>query len=102
MVSNNPQPSQFGRSLEYPMFEKMAPHMPFPGNIILSNLWLFGPVISRVAGFSNMINAFVRTTTAITIVKAGYKNNVIPVEAHGNLPYLLFKSNFSLRFLKEC
>ena len=70
------------------MFEKMAPHMSFPGNIILSNLWLFGPVISRVASLSNMINAFVRTTTAITIVKAGYKNNVIPVEAHGMLLYL--------------
>lgn len=82
-ITDNPQPNQFGRSLEYPMFEKIAPHIPFPGNVILSNLWFFGPVVSRLAKYSNILNAFVRTTTAITVVKAGYKDNVIPVSSSG-------------------
>jgi len=37
--------------------------------------------VSRALALDNMMNALVRTTTAITIVKSGYKNNVIPAKA---------------------
>lgn len=85
VIANNPQPNQFGKSLEYNTIEAFAPYVPFPVNVILSNLWLSGPVVSRLASMSNIINAMLRTTTAITIVKAGYKENVIPVVANAVL-----------------
>ena len=44
------------------------------------NPW-FSPIVSRLASMDNMMNAFMRTTTAITIVDAGFKNNVIPTTA---------------------
>ena len=81
-IATNPQPNQFGKSLEYNTIEAFAPHVPFPVNVILSNLWLTGPLVSRLGSrFSNVINSMVRTTTAITVVNAGYKENVIPIAA---------------------
>ena len=41
----------------------------------------FSPIVSRLASMDNMMNAFMRTTTAISIVDAGFKNNVIPTTA---------------------
>ena len=72
-VSNNPQPNMFGKSVEYSLFEALTPYLPFPANILTANLWLFSPIVSRLASLDNKMNSLVRTTTAITIVEAGYK-----------------------------
>ena len=80
-VATNPQPNLFGKSIEYYTFEGLTPYLPFPANVITANLWLFSPIVSRLASMDNMMNAFMRTTTAITIVDAGFKNNVIPTTA---------------------
>ena len=82
-IATNPQPNQFGKSLEVNFIEAFAPFVPFPFNTILSNLWLTGPIISRIGSYDNILNAMFRTTTAITVVDAGYKDNVIPVTASG-------------------
>ena len=88
-IAANPQPNQFGKSLEYNTMEAFAPHVPFPFNVILSNLWLTGPLVSRIGSYDNIVNALLRTTTAITVVDAGYKNNVIPVTANGEYSYFI-------------
>merc|ERR1712227_1064869 len=71
----------FGKSVEYSLFEALTPYLPFPANILTANLWLFSPIVSRLASLDNKMNSLVRTTTAITIVEAGYKSNVIPTTA---------------------
>ena len=68
------------------MFDTLA-----PGGRILPrgvvNLWLFGPVVQKqLEGAST--NAMLRTTTALTIINAGNKENVLPGRAEaGEFPY---------------
>jgi len=58
-----------------------GPEMPFLPRIIFANQWLFKPVIINIYEGSNAGNAAIRTTTAPTIISAGYKDNVIPAKA---------------------
>jgi len=59
----------------------LAPELPFPARIVLSNRWLFGPALRY--GFSRepALDAMLRTTTAVTIFEAGVKTNVLPKRA---------------------
>uniref|UniRef100_A0AAR2J9Y2 Peptidase M20 dimerisation domain-containing protein n=1 Tax=Pygocentrus nattereri TaxID=42514 RepID=A0AAR2J9Y2_PYGNA len=52
-----------------------------PLRFIMSNLWLFTPLLSRVMERRPAMNAFVRTTTAVTMFNAGVKVNVLPSHA---------------------
>ena len=47
----------------------------------MSNLWLLRPVVEGMLGKSAATNAMMRTTTALTIVNAGNKENVLPGRA---------------------
>ena len=69
-VANSPQPNMFGTSIEYNFFEGLTPYLPFPVNILTANLWLFGPLVSRLLSLDNKMNANIRTTSAITMVNA--------------------------------
>lgn len=47
----------------------------------MANLWLFGPVVTRLASGNKQANAMVRTTTAATMIDGGVKDNVVPQSA---------------------
>jgi len=79
-VQTNPFPTSIsGASAD--MFRWMAPEMPFGKRVVMSNLWLFKPVLARQAKSSNALNALLRTTTAPTIIDGGVKSNVLPSSA---------------------
>jgi carboxypeptidase PM20D1 len=59
----------------------IGPEMPFYAKAIFANKWLFRSIILSIYTGSKTSNALVRTTTAPTILKAGVKDNVIPVKA---------------------
>src|SRR5919197_2423809 len=61
--------------------QALAPHMPFRQRVMLSNLWLFEPLVVRALEKAPTTNALVRTTTAPTILEAGVKENVLPSRA---------------------
>jgi len=61
--------------------ETLAPEMSGAQRVVLSNLWLFKPLAQMQLQKSAAMNAMLRTTTALTIVQAGNKDNVIPQEA---------------------
>ena len=63
------------------MFETLAPEMTGVSRVVMSNLWLFGPLVQRQLAASASTNAMLRTTTALTIVNAGNKENVLPGRA---------------------
>lgn len=63
------------------MFETLAPEMRGFQRVALSNLWLFGPIVRPQLEKAGSTNAMLRTTTALTIVQAGNKDNVIPGQA---------------------
>lgn len=60
------------------MFETIAPEMGGFNRVALTNLWLFGPVVQAQLEKGASTNAMLRTTTALTVVKAGNAENVIP------------------------
>lgn len=63
------------------MFGTLAPEMSPLNRVMLSNLWLTEPLVRSQLEKSPSSNAMLRTTTALTIVRAGNKDNVLPGRA---------------------
>ncbi len=71
------------------MFETVAPEMSGFGRVALSNLWLFGPIVRKQLEAGASTNAMLHTTTALTIVNAGNKENVLPGRAEATVNFRL-------------
>eukprot|EP00066_Takifugu_rubripes_P001976 XP_003963552.1 PREDICTED: probable carboxypeptidase PM20D1 [Takifugu rubripes] len=86
-LEDNPMPRLFGQGPEGETFEHLAHKFSLPKKFIMSNLWLFSSLLGRMLERKADTNAFVRTTTAVTMFNAGVKVNVIPsaAEAYVNL-----------------
>ena len=63
------------------LLETLAPEMGPAQRLALSNLWLFGPLVRQQLERKPATNAMLRTTTALTVVRGGNKENVLPGEA---------------------
>ena len=75
---------QFPSRLDGPtrsMVEAMAPYMPFSRKLLIANLWLTAPVVSRGLAENPLGAALQHTTTSPTMLSAGIKDNVLPPEA---------------------
>jgi carboxypeptidase PM20D1 len=71
------------------MFDTLAPEMNGFNRVVLSNLWLFKPLLLREFEKSGPTEAMVRTTTALTIFNAGNKDNVLPGNAEASVNFRL-------------
>ncbi|MBJ7312748.1 M20 family peptidase [Rugamonas sp. CCM 8940] len=71
------------------MFATLAPEMSGFQRVALANLWLFGPLLQRQLEQSASTNAMLRSTTALTIVHAGNKDNVLPGKANATVNFRL-------------
>ncbi len=69
------------RGVAAEMFDTIAPEMNGVNRVLLSNLWLFRPLVQMQLEKAASTNAMLRTTTALTIVNAGNKDNVLPGHA---------------------
>ena len=64
------------------MFETLAPYAGFPLKLVLSNLWLFRPILLKVLPMiSAQAGAMIRTTMAFTQMSGSDACNVLPQEA---------------------
>ncbi|MDP2067028.1 MAG: M20 family peptidase [Burkholderiaceae bacterium] len=77
------------RGVAREMFDTVAPEMSGFGRVALSNLWLFGPVVQAQLEKGASTNAMLRTTTALTVVHAGNKDNVLPGMAEATVNFRL-------------
>jgi carboxypeptidase PM20D1 len=71
------------------MFDTLAPEMSGFSRVVLSNLWLFKPLVLRGFEKAGSTEATVRTTTALTIFNAGDKDNVLPGNAEATVNFRL-------------
>lgn len=71
------------------MFDTLAPEMNGINRVVLSNLWLFKPLLLREFAKTGPTEATVRTTTAVTIFNAGDKDNVLPGHAEATVNFRL-------------
>jgi carboxypeptidase PM20D1 len=79
-LDNTPVPGGI-QGVAAEMFATIAPELPLAQRLPMANLWLFRPVVERLLAKGAATNAMLRTTTALTIVNAGNKANVLPGEA---------------------
>ncbi|KAM6114342.1 N-fatty-acyl-amino acid synthase/hydrolase PM20D1 [Phoenicopterus ruber ruber] len=86
-LEQNPLRNLFGHGPELMTMEHLASEFRFPLNLIMSNLWLFSPIVSRVLAWKPSTNALIRTTTAVTMFNAGIKINVIPSSAKATVNF---------------
>lgn len=86
------------------LFETLAPEMKGFQRVALSNLWLFGPVVEAQLGKGPSTNAMMRTTTALTVMNAGNKHNVIPGHAEAIADFRILPGDTRegvLRYVRE-
>eukprot|EP00027_Filamoeba_sp_ATCC50430_P003555 CAMPEP_0168545962 /NCGR_PEP_ID=MMETSP0413-20121227/3245_1 /TAXON_ID=136452 /ORGANISM="Filamoeba nolandi, Strain NC-AS-23-1" /LENGTH=497 /DNA_ID=CAMNT_0008576109 /DNA_START=74 /DNA_END=1567 /DNA_ORIENTATION=- len=76
----NPFPASFAAAKT--MSDYLVAEMPFLYRMIFANPWIFESPLCWVFAQEPASNAMIRTTTAVTIVVAGIKENVIPSKAH--------------------
>ncbi|XP_059806081.1 N-fatty-acyl-amino acid synthase/hydrolase PM20D1-like isoform X1 [Hypanus sabinus] len=88
-LERNPMPRMFGQGPERGLFEHLTPQLPFPLNMVMANLWLFAPLVSRIMEKKPSTNSLVRTTTAVTEFHAGIKANVIASSARAIVNFRL-------------
>jgi carboxypeptidase PM20D1 len=71
------------------MLDAVAPEMSGFNRVALSNMWLLGPVVESLFAKGQSTNALMRTTTALTIVSGGNKENVLPGRADATVNFRL-------------
>lgn len=69
------------------LLEYVAPEMPFGQRLVFANRWLFDPLLERMLGAAPESNAMLRTTTAATMLSAGVKDNVLPIDAKATVNF---------------
>jgi carboxypeptidase PM20D1 len=72
-----------------PMFEKYGEVASPIMQLAFGNLWLFGGVIKKILLGNGDTAATIRTTTAVTILKGGVKDNIIPGHAEAVVNFRL-------------
>ncbi len=91
-LEEHQMPARFGPPTSQ-MFAYLAPEMPFSLRLVMANLWIFkGLLLKRLSGM-NTINAMLRTTTAPTIFSAGFKDNILPIQARGAVNFRLLQGD---------
>jgi carboxypeptidase PM20D1 len=83
------------------MFDTLAPEMGGFSRVALSNLWLFGPVVQKQLEAGGSTNAMLRTTTALTIVNAGNKENVLPGRAEATVNFRILPGDTKEQVLEH-
>ena len=74
-------PTYYGAN-ERALMEWLAHGFPFPMRVLVSNLWLFSPLLRLAMAANPKTATTVRTTSALTVVRGGDKANVLPMDAH--------------------
>jgi carboxypeptidase PM20D1 len=90
---HNLERNQFPANLEGPtmqLFDYVGPEMPFGMKFLVANKWLFGRLIKgQLMKFQSTCPA-VRTTIAVTVIRAGQRENVLPQSAQAIVNFRLF------------
>jgi carboxypeptidase PM20D1 len=83
------------------MFAAIAPELPLSQRLPMSNLWLFRPVVEGMLTKGAATNAMMRSTTAMTILTAGNKANVLPGQAEAVVNFRLLPGDTSASVIEH-
>ena len=85
-LETNPMPTAMKEPVRQ-LFASVGPAMPFLQRVVLANLWLLEPLVRYQLAGSPSTNALVRTTAAVTMARAGTKENLLPTEATATVDF---------------
>lgn len=71
------------------MLDRVAPEMPYGARLLIANRDLLEPLLLQALSRGSITNALIRTTQAMTVLRAGIKDNVLPAEAYALINYRL-------------
>ncbi|SFF23869.1 carboxypeptidase PM20D1 [Fontimonas thermophila] len=71
------------------MLARLAPYMPYPQRLVIANRDVFEPLLLRALARNDITHALIRTTQAMTVLRAGVKDNVLPTQAEALINYRL-------------
>ncbi len=100
-INAHPFPAQLSPVLA-DFVDYVGPEMKMPARLLFTNRWLFAPII--IKAYQNVGgegNAVTRTTSAITILDAGVKDNLIPGEAKAKVNFRILTGQTCAGVLKE-
>lgn len=99
-LEQNPMPRQLRRpTLE--MFDVLAPEMNLASRVVLSNLWLFKPLVLHSLASAPTTDAAIHTTAAPTTFHAGRQDNVLPAYATATVNFRLLPGDTRQTMLAE-
>ncbi len=85
-VTDNPYPLKLDDNV-IAFLHALAGEMPFSRRLIMTNLWLTGPLVKGQLKSDALTAASLHTTTAPTIIKGGEKSNILPQQATAIVNY---------------
>ena len=75
------------------MLDHAGPETDFLMRMVLANTWLFGGILKSELSKKNTGNAVIRTTTAVTMINGGVKDNVLPKHATAKINFRIHPQN---------
>ncbi len=91
-MEQNPFPLSLGE-IQRTTFQWLAPEMKFGSRWVMSNLWLFGPILKSRLSEKNSTRAQLHTTSAITKISGGFKDNVLPASAEATVNFRILQGD---------
>jgi len=98
-LQKKPFPARLEGGASY-LQDYLADEMPFGTKLAMANRWLLSPVIINIMAQTNAGNAMMRTSIAPTVIHAGVKDNVLPVEAIAKINFRILPGD-SVRGVEE-
>ncbi len=86
-VEHHPMPARLNFLL--PTLRAVGSVLPFGQQFALANSWLLGGLLVKKLSANPQLDAALRTTTAITIINGGVRENVIPGKASARVNFRL-------------
>lgn len=84
-LEKNPHPLRMDDSTIITTLKALVEETPWLVRLLICNLWLFRGFLVRVLGSLLVTRSSMRTTTALTVVRAGVKLNSVPAVATGHV-----------------
>lgn len=85
-LQENPFPSKIDGALAN-MLDHVGPEMNMPYKIMLANLWCTEGLLISEFQKDPGVAAMIRTTTAPTMIRGGFKDNVLPTQASAKVNF---------------
>ncbi len=78
-LEENPFPADMDLTIEF--FRYLGDELTFLQKALFANNWLFKPLLDVMLSSEPVLNAGIRTTTAVTMLQGSVKDNVLPITA---------------------